>query len=148
MALVEPFRTPIPVTRSLAHPLNRLRGTFRTRRMPFQSRVYQLSPRFWWNLHQCPSAKHQDPCWPAHIRNRTWSLLPPLVRLLSARRLGQSSHLYPDTPRPTTTSRVGVPSLRTWSWNPRPSCSTRFLHASRGCYFWINRPALHHRDFS
>ena len=45
-SLVGSFHTPIPLIYSLAPPLNRLREAFRTRRIPFRSRVCQSSERF------------------------------------------------------------------------------------------------------
>ena len=44
----------------------------------------------------------------------------------------QSPHTSSATPHPTTTPRVRASESRTWSWNPRLSCSTRFLHPSDG----------------
>ena len=71
----------------------------------------------------------------------------PLARLLplSPSQLGQSSRLSPATQRPMTTSRVGALDSRTWSWIPRPSCSTRFLHPTASgakLYFWNGSSAL------
>ena len=55
-------------------------------------------------------------------------LLSPLVRLLPL----SARQSCPVTPRSTATSRVGASGSRKWSWNPRPSDSTRFLHAKVG----------------
>ena len=97
------------------------------------SQSYQSSQQFWWHPHLCPNTKHERPCWLTHIRIRIWSLLSPLVRLLpsSPRRL-VNRRTAAATPHPTTTLRVRASGLWTWSWNPRLSCSTRFLHPSDG----------------
>ena len=69
------------------------------------------------------------------------SRLLPLVRLLllSPRRLRQSSPPSPATQRPMTTSRIGTSDSRTWSWIPRPSCSTASppvrWHQAQSCTF-------------
>ena len=126
------FHTPIPVTRSLAHPPT---CGAHSECVEYPSRAGVLViPTVPIASTSVPHPKHQGRYWLTHIYIHIWPLFSPLVRLLlpSPRRLGQSSHLSPTTPPSTTTSRVGASGSRTWSWNPRPSCSTRFLHPSDG----------------
>ncbi len=120
----------IPVIRSLVQPLNCLRDTFRTRCIPFQSRVCQSCQRFG-GIHI--SALAQNTGVPAGPPT-SFSLFSPARAPAPALTVpvGQSSHLSPATPRSATTSRVGGSGSRAWGWNPRPSCSTRFFHPSDG----------------
>ena len=60
-SLVRSFHTPIPVIRSLALLLNGLRGAFRTRGIPFSSRVCQSPQRFQWYPTSVPQRETPGP---------------------------------------------------------------------------------------
>ena len=127
-SFVRRFHTLIPVNRSSSQTLNRLRGTFRTRRIPFQSRVYQSSQRFWWYLHQYPKETPGTLLAHLHPHSHLVSSFPARVPVpVLAAPISQSSHPSLAVLRPITTSRVSASGSGTWSWSLRFSCSTSAL---------------------